>query len=366
MMTSFGSFNPYRTSVREGTPLEVPSENTFGLLEDVGLKLVREEFKEMIAGSIFEDSEEIIWALCSDHIGIASSLLRYLKDSFHAIRPTRSAVQSALYSKRLLHDFVNRRGMPSLFSFNKIIKAYNLENEREIVGKMKALMDRIAFGEKITSKDDAISPGAFDAVSLLIKYGFLFEDKLGFLYFASQMHLKVWLNSNRIDIMESIGSCTFEDFIVLAIRRMHSSRLVKFNEQNNKDGARERQIQMELYSSIVSLLPRNVYVTPEWRTSNKKGYVDLVVQQDKSLWFLELLVEGIDAKEHSQRFEDGGKYHGSLTPNSKYALIDFRLRVRPDQKRLKPNFLYVCFSTSFSNATIKTPGREDCEVDLLP
>ena len=367
VMTSFGSFNPYRTSIRDGTPIEVPPENTFGLLGDVGLKLVLEEFEEMIEGSMFEESKEIIWALCSDHIGIASSLFRYLQDSFHAIRPTQGEVQSALYSIRLLNDLVNRRGMPSLFSFNKIIKAYKLENEVSIVQKMKETMDRIAVGEKLTSKGGAISPGTLDVVALLIKYGFLFEDKLGFLYFASQMHLKVWLNSNRMDILESIGSCTFEEFIVLAIKRMHSSRLVKFNEQNNNDGVRERQIQMELYSSIVSLLPRNVYVTPEWRTSNKKGYVDLVVvQKDKSLWFLELLVDGIDAKEHSERFEDGGKYHGSLTSNSKYAVIDFRQRVRPNQKRLKPNFLYVCFPTSFSNATIKTPGREDCEVYLLP
>lgn len=366
ILSSFGSFNPYRQSLRDGTPIEVPCGNTFGLFESpskVGLKLLRDEFNEMVDGSHFEDSKEIMWPLCSDHIGIASSLLRFLSDSFHGITPTVSSVQAALYSNKLLSDFTHRRGMPTLSSFNKIIQSYKLESEIAIIERMKAFMDRIASGKMLKASDDTRSPGSIDAIALLIKYGFLFEDITGYLHFASQMHLKVWLYSNREHKIEHFPSCTLEAFIIMAIKRMHSSRLVKYNQQNSNDGVRERQIQMELYSSIVSLLPHDYYCTPEWRTSDKKGYIDLVIQMGNILWFLELLVDGIGAQEHSQRFKDDGKYEPSLVPGSKYALIDFRQNIRP--KRLKKDFLYVCFSDSFSTAKIKTPDRDDQEIDLL-
>ncbi|KAJ3338411.1 hypothetical protein HDU91_001238, partial [Kappamyces sp. JEL0680] len=81
---------------------------------------------------------------------------------------------------------------------------------------------------------------------------------------------------------------------------------------------------MELYSAIVSLLPKHIYVTPEWRTHDKHGFDDLVIDLEHKLWFLELLVDGSDAQEHSNRFAPGGAYYPSLAANSGYALIDFR------------------------------------------
>ncbi|KAJ3337114.1 hypothetical protein HDU91_001573, partial [Kappamyces sp. JEL0680] len=70
---------------------------------------------------------------------------------------------------------------------------------------------------------------------------------------------------------------------------MHYSRLAKWNQKNDKERVRERQIQMGLYSATVSLLPKHIYVTPEWRTHDKHGFVDLVIDLEHKLWFLELL-----------------------------------------------------------------------------
>ena len=100
-----------------------------------------------------------------------------------------------------------------------------------------------------------------------------------------------------------------------------------------------------------------LYVTPEWRTSDKKGFVDLVIQFRNSAnenikWFLELLVDGVGSKEHSKRFEIGGKYRSSLIPNAQYALIDFRQNV--GVRDYKNDFVYVGFSNSFEYATLKT------------
>jgi hypothetical protein len=138
---------------------------------------------------------------------------------------------------------------------------------------------------------------------------------------------------------------------------MNADHLSKFQQQNSGDVVRERQIQMELYAAIVSLCPKNVYVTPEWRTSDKKGYVDLVVQfpnneNQNTMWFLELLVDGVGAKEHAGRFKLAGKYQSSLNFNSEYALIDFRQNV--DVRDFKEEFTYVCFSSSFREATLKS------------
>jgi hypothetical protein len=70
------------------------------------------------------------------------------------------------------------------------------------------------------------------------------------------------------------------------------------------------------------------------------------------MWFLELLVDGVGAKEHSERFNLAGKYQSSLSFNSQYALIDFHQNVAV--RDFKEEFTYVCFSSSFREATLKS------------
>ncbi|KAJ3320724.1 hypothetical protein HDV06_005017 [Boothiomyces sp. JEL0866] len=363
ILSSFGSFDPFRVVEREGTPIEIPSASIFGLYSQPGLNLQYEEFQEMIAGTIFADSQDDIWLLCSNHIGIACSTLNFLKDVFKKSSQaiSQQQVQSALYSKKLLYNMYSRRGMPTKPSFSKMVEANKIDSEDRL--RINSILDRVAKGENLKLNEEAFSAGSRNAAELLVKYGFLFEDDEKILQFASQMHLKVWLDSNRKDPEESFDMLSFDEFVVKAIGRMHSSYLMGFNAENNLEGVRERQIQMELYSAIVSLLPKYVYVTPEWRTANKKGYIDLVIRLENSMWFLELLVDGVDAIEHSQRFNIGGKYYPSLISNSRYALIDFRQKIRV--RDFKNEFLYVNFTSNFEGATIRQSADNVRTISLL-
>lgn len=353
LLSSFGSFNPFRDSARAGIPIEIPADNVFGLSSSPGLNLQFREFQEMVEGTRFEQFLDIIWVLCSNHIGIATSILAYLERtslSWGWRTLTLDQVRNILYSNDILKSLSRERGMPHFDSFSKIVRAQNFSQEQVV--KMKSTLQRVAMGEMFGLG----SPGSNDAVETLLKHGFLFENQDRTLSFASQMHLKVWLYSTREDCVESFAQISFHDFIAMAIGRMHTAFLKKCLEQNSGDRVRERQIQMELYAAIVSLCPNTVYVTPEWRTSDKKGFVGIVVQYQNSanqriMWFLELLVDGVGAKEHSERFEIGGKYRTSLDANSQFALIDFRQNV--GVRDFKDDFVYVSFSNSFERATLK-------------
>ncbi|KAJ3259872.1 hypothetical protein HK103_001763 [Boothiomyces macroporosus] len=363
LLSSYGSFNPYRVVKSQGTPIEIDAANTFGLHDKYsrpGLNLQYEELEEMISGSDFENSKEDIWLLCSNHIGVACSILRHLQDKFHGITISREKIQCALYSIDILEDMVQRRGMPTLKSFSTMVKANNIDGIE--LSKMNTILDKVANGRLLRLDDEVLTPGSKDTAELLVRYGFLFEDERKILHFASQMHLKVWLNSNRKDPPECFDMLSFDEFVVKAIGRMNSSQLMSFYKENKK-GVRERQIQMELYRAVVSLLPKNVYVTPEWRTANKKGYIDLVIRLENRMWFLELLVDGVDAIEHSQRFNIGGKYYPSLIRNSQYALIDFRQKIRV--RDFKNDFLYVNFASNFEEATIRQSADNVRTISLL-
>lgn len=145
------------------------------------------------------------------------------------------------------------------------------------------------------------------------------------------MHLKVWLHSSRTDpiLLHHINTLTPKTLIEPAVGRLSASRLLDLHSQNNADRVRERQLQLQmmLYMAIISFLPFEIMVTPEWRTADKKGFVDLVFRNGTKLWFFELLVDGIEAKEHAERFKAGGKYSDSLIQNAEYLLIDFRQKV---------------------------------------
>lgn len=80
-----------------------------------------------------------------------------------------------------------------------------------------------------------------------------------------------------------------EYVLCMALKRMHSTRLVKLSRLSSSSRLRERQIQMELYAAIATLLPSNVYVVPEWKTVMRSRFVDLVSAFDDNIWFLELL-----------------------------------------------------------------------------
>lgn len=161
-----------------------------------------------------------------------------------------------------------------------------------------------------------------------------------------------------------VSDISHEDFVLACVKRMSASRLQSFATESSSSIARERQIQMELYSATTSCLPRDVLVTPEWRTGDGKGFIDLVIRGSSVLWFWELLVNGDRAVEHSDRSETGGKYYASVTGNSRYVLIDFRQNKGVRRQRL--GFLYVSFVDSYSKALVSSVDKPDVSVDLSP
>ncbi|KAI9340264.1 hypothetical protein BDR26DRAFT_895574 [Obelidium mucronatum] len=379
LLSSFGSFDPLRKSDREGTPIQIPPRNTFSLRGDFGgetsedeeceefidpvfvkptLALTEGEFNEMAEGSVIQQCHDLAWNLASNHIGVAKGLLDFVNDRFkNKFSVTANDIERILLSRELVSWFQSMRGFPSIERFTTVVK-YNALNDRVTAAGMLNILDQVACGNTYRFQNEFGSPGTQAALELLTKFGFLFEADNGCLNFASQMHLKVWLFSIRTDPIEYLVNCQdFDAFLVASISRMHGTRLAAFRKGNDCKKVRERQMQMELYTAICSILPRDFHVTPEWRTSHKKEYINLVVNLSKGvIWFLELLVDGKEAIEHEKRFLCGGKYSSSLNPKSKYGLIDFRESVAVRNE--KPGFTHVSFGDGYKKAFVSCPSQE--------
>ena len=262
--------------------------------------------------------------------------------------------------------------MPKLRVFKDVIS--RLEDlHSDVVTRLRTLMDRVAMGDIVKLDDDFVgmgdkttnAPKYLEGIEFLLANGLLLLDSDLRLQFASQMHLKVWLNSSRTESipLHHINTLTPKTLIEAAVGRLSTSRLLDLYSQNNDDRVRERQLQMMLYRAIISFLPFEIMVTPEWRTADKKGFVDLVIRNGTKLWFLELLVDGIEAKEHAERFTAGGKYSDSLIQNTEYLLVDFRQKVNP--RLFRPSFMYVQFSASYSQAIINSEGHLPKTITLM-
>ncbi|KAL7999499.1 hypothetical protein Plhal703r1_c25g0106091 [Plasmopara halstedii] len=315
LFSSYGSFNIYRKFERAGTPILVPPQNTFGLNATPykpGLQLSREELKEMAQNSI----------------GISASDLIGSCARFGSGKPNDEDVELELRSLGLLQEIRSSyRGIPSADAFERVKDANNLPDEAVL--KMIGILNGVASGKVMLVSDGHRTPRSQFAAELL-----------------TSMHLKIWLYSNRTDpISYMVSDVAHEDFVVACVQRMSALRLQNFANENTNGIARERQIQMELYGATVSCLPRDVLVTPEWRTTDGKGYIDLMIRGSSILWFWELL------------------YHGSLTGSSKYVLIDFRQS--KGVRHQKHGFLYVSFVDSYTKALVFSTGKSVVSVKLL-
>ncbi|KAG2787503.1 hypothetical protein PC129_g11519 [Phytophthora cactorum] len=108
LFSSYGSFNVYRKHERAGTPILVPPQNIFGLNatpSKPGLQLSREELEEMVQTSIRASASDLIWILCSGHIGIARAILIFLHRKFGSGTPNDEDVELELRSLGLLQEY---------------------------------------------------------------------------------------------------------------------------------------------------------------------------------------------------------------------------------------------------------------------
>ncbi|CAK4076820.1 unnamed protein product [Aphanomyces euteiches] len=250
LFSSYGSFDTYRVQSRAGNLIVIPLKNTFGLnATDLkpGLQLSREELDEMVAGTIGAPVSDLIWVLCSGHIGIARAMLRYLCLKFGSKPAETDDLELELSSVSLL-DYIRSsyRGIPTVDAFERVIQSLGETDGQERL-MMSQVLNEVASGKIVSSSSDGgRSPRSRKVVDLLTRFGFLYEDPHNRLQFASNMHLKIWLYSNRthpIDYM--VSDISHDDFVVACVKRMSAFRLHRFAVENTTSTvARERQIQM--------------------------------------------------------------------------------------------------------------------------
>ncbi|KAG3104702.1 hypothetical protein PI125_g13566 [Phytophthora idaei] len=103
----------------------------------------------------------------------------------------------------------------------------------------------------------------------------------------------------------------------------------------------ELSTQHDLFQAVLSYLPRAVVVTPEWRTSDRKGFVGLVISSPDVLWFWQLFVNGDEAFGSANRSNTDGDHYESLSENDLYVFINFR-QGKHGQKQ-EYEFVHVSF-----------------------
>ncbi|GMF44071.1 unnamed protein product [Phytophthora lilii] len=189
------SFAAYRGS-DEGRRAEVSCA-----IHESSSRPVRQD--EMVRRSNRECVSDLIWILCSGHIGIARLILIFLHYKFGSIGPrsNRAAdIEMELRSANLL-GFIRYgyRGIPCAEALLRMKQTHKLSNE--VVQKMSEILNDVAY-RKIVLSSDIQSPTSENAVDLFNKIGFLYEDNTKQLQFASNMHLKIWLHSNQKDPVE--------------------------------------------------------------------------------------------------------------------------------------------------------------------
>lgn len=89
----------------------------------------------------------------------------------------------------------------------------------------------------------------------------------------------------------------------------------------------EDQFQKEFYRAFYSVVDGNVLVSPEYIAKDGKGggAIDFLVPAKG--WGFELTRNRSKIREHMERFEPGGKYHGLIMSNvmKEHVVLDFTI-----------------------------------------
>ncbi|KAG6951325.1 hypothetical protein JG687_00013697, partial [Phytophthora cactorum] len=137
------------------TPILVPPQNIFGLNatpSKPGLQLSREELEEMVQNSIGASASDLIWILCSGHIGIARAILIFLHRKFGSETPNDEDVELELRSLGLLQDIrFSYRGISSADAFQRVKIAHMLSDEAML--KMIGILNGVAAGNVMLVSD---------------------------------------------------------------------------------------------------------------------------------------------------------------------------------------------------------------------
>ncbi|GMF11967.1 unnamed protein product [Phytophthora lilii] len=174
LFSSYGSFGIYG---KHAIRILIPPENMFGLnatQSKPGLQLSREELEEMIQNSLWTSVSDLIWILCSGHIGITRAMLRLLHDKFGSKSPgliEPQDIEMELRSEGLLEYIrTSYRGISTAAPFSRVLRNHDLSEE--LTPKMSDILNDVANGKVILACDEQQTQ---TAVEYLSKYWILYE-----------------------------------------------------------------------------------------------------------------------------------------------------------------------------------------------
>jgi hypothetical protein len=335
-------------------PITIPPEAIFGLHNSPGIDLKRDEFEEMITQDPrLKSHSELLWTFCSKNIGVAGMVLQYLLDVFQS-RPviSNTDILAVLVSARfLVSPMLDCKGMPHEETLMRLVKAEGFPEDSYAV--MKDVLDKVAQDHIADIRDfmNIPNPRKFQIFNLLLSFGCLslleYNNKVTF---ASDVHLQVWLHSSRKAPCEPLGNISLPGAIFYSVKRISSSRLYRFRFTNGGYNPHLRwQIQMEVYTTLISILPDIIFVYPTARTIPPVDLltnVDLVVVIHGIFWFLEILV---DESSDPRASRENGSYNRPSRSIDDSVVLDFRTASNPEQRQ---GGIYITFTEGFKQAKI--------------
>ena len=124
--------------------------------------------------------------------------------------------------------------------------------------------------------------------------------------------------------IDNFPTTDFKKFLVDVIQRLRPDLLQNSYNVSSSGFLLERHWQMEFYRACTSLLPPEHYISPDVGSKfGASGFVDFFINGTLN-WAVEILREGLDMKEHAERFMENGKYAPMLKYTKQWAMIDFR------------------------------------------
>eukprot|EP00727_Mastigamoeba_balamuthi_P005098 m51a1_g14587 hypothetical protein (607) ;mRNA; f:1136679-1139014 len=282
------------------------------------------------------------------HTGLTAELLLRIEDKFHrhAEPATDAEITTFIYSAFVLQALQATRAVET------------------VEGEKRDALVKILLSA--TRSVAAFNPKDYTP---LIRDGIVFTSDGHFL-FSSPLLEKIYVvsllsgivPSTPIPIKDARDPEEFENFVVAVLTHMRASVMRRCLAVCADLLPNERTWQMEFYLALTGLLPAPHLIHPDFPAANKDitGFVDFYINGGVK-WAIELLCQGNERNEHSERFITGA-----------YALIDLNQRLVIDfvvTKRfvkIPPNTWIVVFdNTSFQKAKIHLGGDRTRQISLV-
>ncbi|RKP21575.1 hypothetical protein ROZALSC1DRAFT_27030 [Rozella allomycis CSF55] len=161
-----------------------------------------------------------------------------------------------------------------------------------------------------------------------------------------------------------------QELIVCCVKSFNKHNLITNRGFDTKNRLMESCWQNELYCALIRIYGPNATISPDVGTqfktdSSTNGYIDFVVEYNRSTWGIELCREGLTStlSEHLNRFDpDTGKYRNMVNILlDDYVVVHFcsqdAYSIIPSQW-YNPRIMFIRYSPDFSSFTVYCNGSE--------